>query len=901
MEGEDRPQPEALLEQAAREHRGRLKIFLGAAPGVGKTYAMLEDAQRRRKEGADIVIGIVESHGRLETEALMRGLEAIPRQLLSYRGRLLSELDLDAVLARRPALVLVDELAHTNVPGSRHEKRFQDVEELLDAGIDVMTTLNVQHLESLNDIVARITRIRVRETLPDSVLELADEIELIDLPPDELIQRLRAGKVYLRDQAHRAVNHFFSRGNLTALRELALRAAAERVDSQMISYMRAHAIPGPWPASDRLLACIGDGPGAESLVRAAKRAADRQRMPWIALHVLREEAASERGRDQAAAALQLAEQLGGEAVTLPSAADTVDEILDYAAGRNVTRLMVGRPRARRLPLPRLRASITEQLARRAGHYDVTIVAAESVEAPAPPTIRADETQRPISLRDGLLVAGTVTLSTALAFVADFFLDVPNLSLIFLTGVLMVAIRLGLWPSVLASLLSFFAYNFFFTVPYHTFAVHQTEDLLTIFFFLVIATLTGNLAGRLRERADHTRQTARRIANLYEFSRRVASAAEIDDVAWAVVSHVANTLQCQAVILLPKDGKAGGLEIAAGFPPEDHLTTANWAAAEWAWQHDKPAGWASETLPGSDWLFLPMDTPNGPVGLVGVCFADRTRPLTMAQRRLLSAVVDQAALAVERTNLARDIEEKRLLTETESLRAALLSSISHDLRTPLVSILGSAGSLQSYGDRIPPAQRAELLETIQDEAERLNRFVQNLLDMTRLGYGALTPKRDWIDLRDVIGRARQRLKKPLAAFRLSVELAEDLPLLHADAVLLEQVMANLLDNATKYAPPGTPITIAARPSDGMVELRVSDRGPGIPPADRAAVFDMFYRVRGGDREKAGTGLGLAICRGIVEAHGGSIRVEDGPDGGASIVVTLPCPAAPAAPAEAGDAE
>ncbi|MBU0724651.1 MAG: sensor histidine kinase KdpD [Alphaproteobacteria bacterium] len=893
MESDDRPQPEALLEEAAREHRGRLKIFLGAAPGVGKTYAMLEDAQRRRKEGADIVIGIVESHGRQETEALMRGLEAIPRRLLSYRGRLMSELDLDAVLARRPALVLVDELAHTNVPGSRHEKRYQDVAEILDAGIDVLTTMNVQHLESLNDVVARITRIRVRETLPDKVLELADEIELIDLPPDELIQRLRAGKVYLRDQAHRAVNHFFSRGNLTALRELALRAAAERVDSQMISYMRAHAIPGPWPTSDRLLVCIDAGPAAEALVRAAKRTAERQRIPWIALHVLHEEQMDEPARDRLAAAMHLAEQLGGETVVLPSEADAVSEILHYAAGRNVTCLMVGRPRKTRLF--RLRASVTERLARRGGDYDVIIVSAEEKpEASAP--LRAVDTSRRINGRDALIVTGVVTASSALAFVADFFLDVPNLSLIFLTGVLLVAIRLGLWPSILASLLSFFAYNFFFTVPYHTFAVHRTEDLLTIFFFLVVATLTGNLAGRLRERADSTRQTARRIGNLYEFSRRAASAAEIDDVAWAVVSHVSGTLQCQSVILLPKG--IDGLEIAAGFPPEDHLTPGNWAAAKWAWQHDKPAGWSSETLPGSDWLFLPMDTPNGPVGLVGVCFAERDRPLSTEQRRLLSAVVDQAALAVERTNLARDIEEKRLLTETESLRAALLSSISHDLRTPLVSIIGSASSLQNYGERIPPAQRGELLETIQDEAERLNRFVQNLLDMTRLGYGALTPKRDWIDLRDVVGRARERLKKPLADFAVSADMPDTLPLLHADAVLLEQVMVNLLDNAAKYAPPGTAISIAARPADGMVELRVSDRGPGIPPADREAVFDMFYRVRNGDREKAGTGLGLAICRGIVEAHGGSIRVEDGPGGtGTALVVILPVPAAPAGAGEA----
>ncbi len=887
----DRPSPDVLLHQA-QEGRGRLKIFLGAAPGVGKTYAMLESARRKQAEGIDVVVGIVESHGRAETEALTRGLKIIPRKTVEYRGRPMSEMDLDAILARKPQLVLVDELAHTNLPGGRHGKRFQDVEELLGAGIDVHTTLNIQHLESLNDVVARITRIRVRETLPDKVLELADEIELIDLPPDDLIQRLREGKVYLRDQANRAVNHFFTRGNLTALRELALRAAAERVDRQMLSYMAAHAIPGPWPTQERIMVCVDESPGSESLIRTAKRMAERQKAPWLAVHVEthHDDLLPEEAKDRLVANMLLAEQLGAEAVSLPSDAEIAEELLNYAARRNAMRLVIGRPR--RFRLRRLvRASVTDTLIRRAVDFDVTIVSASKersaeTAAPLPPA------ERKIALRPFLDATGIVALSTLVAFGVDAVLPLPNLSLVFLTGVLVTAIRLGLWPSIYASFLSFLAYNFLFTPPFHTFSIDRPEDSLTIVFFLIVATLVGNLAARLRGKAVATRLTARRTENLYEFSRRVASAANLEDVAWAVVSHVANSLQCQSVILLPR---GGALEIAAGFPPEDTLTTGNWAAAEWAWAHGKPAGWSSDTLPGSDWLFVPMTMNSRTVGLVGVSFPGSEKQFTTEQRRLLLAVVDQAALAVERTNLARDIEEQRLLTETEALRQALLSSISHDLRTPLVSIIGSVTTLQEYGDTLTPAFRGELMSTIHEEAERLNRFVQNLLDMIRLGYGAVGLRLDWLDLREVLGRAREKTARQVGAHEVSLDVAEDIGLLQADGVLIEQVIVNLVDNAAKYSPPGAPIRITAAREANEAVIRVIDAGPGIPPEHREAVFDMFFRVRAGDRQPAGTGLGLAICRGFVEAHGGHIHAEAGPGGvGTAIVVRLPLGAGPPAP-------
>ncbi|MGE0665543.1 MAG: DUF4118 domain-containing protein [Sphingomonadales bacterium] len=889
----DRPSPDVLLHQA-QEGRGRLKIFLGAAPGVGKTYAMLEDARRKQAEGVDVVIGIVESHGRSETEALTHGLKSVPRKQMAYRERTLPEMDLDALLARKPQLALVDELAHTNVPGSRHGKRFQDVEELLAAGIDVYTTLNIQHLESLNDIVARITRIRVRETLPDKVLELADEIELVDLTPDDLIQRLREGKVYLRDQASRAVNHFFTRGNLTALRELALRAAAERVDQQMLSYMAAHAIPGPWPTQDRIMVCVDESPGSENVIRSAKRMADRQKAPWIAVHVVthRDELLPEDAKDRLVAHMQLAEQLGAEAVTLPSDARVAEELLAYAARRNVQRIIIGRPRRFRLKRLLL-SSVTDDVLGAGADYDVTIVAATVRTESQEPQLLATPPRR-FEPRAFIEATAIVGVATVISYVVDTLLPLPNVSLVFLTGVLITAIRLGLWPSIYASVISFLAYNFFFTVPFHTFSISQPEDTLTIFFFLLVAALVSNLGARLRSKAEATRINARRTENLYEFSRRVAAATGIDDVAWAVVSHVATSLQCQSVILLPG---ANGLEIAAGFPPEDTLTSANRAAADWAWEHGKPAGWSSETLPASDWLFVPMAMHEKSVGLVGVLFPGRETQFTTEQRRLLMALVDQAALAVERTNLARDIEDQRLLTETEALRQALLSSVSHDLRTPLVSIIGSVTTLQEYDSTLTTAFRGELMATIHEEAQRLNRFVQNLLDMIRLGYGGVGLRADWIDLHEILGRAREKAATQLEGHAVVIDLADDVPLLYADGVLIEQVFANLLDNAAKYSPAGAPIRVTAASEDGQVVVRVIDQGPGIPPEHRDAVFDMFFRVRSGDRQPAGTGLGLAICRGFVEAHGGSIRAEAGPDGiGAAIMVRLPVTAGPDLPAE-----
>ena len=732
---------------------------------------------------------------------------------------------------------------------------------------------------------------RVRETLPDKVLELADEIELVDLPPDDLIARLREGKVYVRDQAGRAMQHFFGKGNLTALRELAMRVAAERVDAEMVNYMRAHAIAGPWPAQDRLLVCINESPVAKKLVRTAKRMAERSRMPWIVVnvHTPRTDSLGDEAKDRIAEALRLAESLGGEAFTLHA---------EVRRRQGAARVCA---RAQREPHP----------ARPTAAAAPVGLAARACRPAAAPPGRAlrDHDRRPEDepaadhliqasspdLRPDLRAFAWATLAVAVAIavshVADRFLPLANLSLIFLMAVLFAAIRFGLWPSVYTALLSFVAYNFFFTEPHHTFIVDRREDVLTMIFFLVVAVIVGNLAARLKAQVEAMRLTARRTANLYDFSRRIAGAAALNDVLWAAVHHVASTLQCHSLVLLPRQGER--LEIASGYPPEDQMSPTAWGAAHWAWQHDQAAGWGSGTLPASEWLFLPLRTGRGPQGLLGVAFENSKRQLTPEQRHLLEALVDQVAVAVERTNLATDIEDARLLSETERLRSALLSSVSHDLRTPLVSIIGSATGLASCDGALSNADRAQLVQTILEESERLNRFVQNLLDMTRLGYGALQPNREWVDLREIVGRTQRQMARSLSLLNVEVQIPEDLPFLYVDPVLIEQVLVNILDNAAKYSSAGGRIEIVAALDSEQVTVRVSDEGPGIPAEARDTVFDVFYRVRAGDKQPAGTGLGLSICRGLIEAHGGRIEALPGPGGrGTTIAFWLPVQPLPA---------
>jgi two-component system sensor histidine kinase KdpD len=890
-----RPTPESFLAEARSEERGRgaagrLKIFLGASPGVGKTYSMLEEARQRQRAGLDVVVALVETHGRTDTAALLDTLEQLPRRPVAYRGQMLSELDLDALLQRKPGLALIDELAHTNAPGSRHPKRWQDVIEVLDAGIDVVTTLNIQHVESLNDVVARITGVRVQETVPDDILKRADEIELIDLPPEELIKRLKEGKVYVPHQVGRALENFFGKGNLTALRELALRTAASRVDAEMLSWMQANAVQGPWPTEERLLVCINESPVAKNLVRAGKRMAERARIGWIVVTVVtpRHEALPADSRAATTEALRLAEALGAETVTLHAESDAAAELLAYARRRNVSRLVIGRPRSHRSlwrkALGLVREPVADRVLDEATDFEVTVI------TPHARMERRKVSRAPFvapEWRGYLVSLAGIALATLVAWPIAVWDAVPGgaISALYLTTVLIAGARYGLGPSLLGGVLGSLAYNFFYTSPFYSFHVSRAEDIVSIVVFLLGALFTGSLASRLKAQVEAMRAAQRRTETLYDFARKIAAANDTDDVLWAAAFHIAATLDCQSLILTP-DGR-GTLQQVQGHPTIEELDPRAEGAARWAYEKNEPAGAGTATLPMSDWLFVPLATAAKPLGVIGVRFRDRSRGLDPETRRLLIAVEDQIAVAVERTRLAEELAEARISSESDKLRGALLNSVSHDLRTPLVTVIGAVSSLAENEGGLSPADRGELTLTALDEARRLDRYVQNLLDMTRLGHGALKPRRAAVDLREILGRVRSDLKRVLAGHRLEIETPRDLPALDIDPVLIGQALANIVENAAKYAPAGTAIRIVAAHDAGFATISVIDEGPGIPAEERDRVFEMFHRVAQGDAKPAGTGLGLSIVRGIVEAHGGTALAEPGPAGrGTAIVVRLP---------------
>ncbi len=858
-----RPSPDALLKAAERESRGKLKIFLGAAPGVGKTYAMLLAARRRQEEGIDVVVGVVETHGRAETEAQLAGLEVVPRRVVAYRGRMLQEMDIDAVLRRRPKLVLVDELAHTNAEGSRHPKRYLDVEELLAAGIDVYSTLNVQHVESLNDVVARITRIRVRETVPDRVIDSADEVELVDLTPGDLIARLHEGKVYVREQAQRALRHYFSPGNLTALRELALRRTALRVDEQMLSYMREHAITGPWAAGERVVVCLDPSPAAANAVRAAKRTADGLDAELIALYVESDRHAllSEAERGELAAAMRLAEQLGAEVVSVPGTS-VVEEILAFARARNATRIVVGKSRRSRWFELR-HPSVVDALVRSGSGLAIEVAPSDK----EPGTTRASDWLTGVPTTPGPYLEGAVTtaLATAVGVAIDRTIVLPNISLVFVVPVMVAAARHGLVPSLWVAALATGCFNFFFLPPLYEFTIRDPANVVALFFFMLVAVLASALAARTRSQTEAARREARTTAELYAFSRKIAGVLELYDLLWIVVTHLARLLNAEIVILMPDDGR---LESRAAFPPDSDFSDADLAAARWSWEADRPTGKGTDTLPGGRWLFVPIRTSRGAVGVIGVLALPEGSVLSSGQRRLLDAVGNQAAVAIERVTLANDIDQARLGEERERLRSAMLTSVSHDLRTPLASIIGALSSLRSFRDRYDRETRDELTATALSEAERLDRFVGNLLDMTRLDAGAIVPRREPVEAGDLVSTVLRRAAPVLVRHVVASTIEPGLPALSLDFVLAEQALFNLLDNAAKYAPEGSRIEVVARrASDGQVEIVLQDEGPGIPAEALPRLFDKFYRAQDGDRRRAGTGLGLAIARGFVEVQGG----------------------------------
>ncbi|HEY7362974.1 MAG TPA: sensor histidine kinase KdpD, partial [Methylomirabilota bacterium] len=885
---ETRPDPDALLarvkEEEARERRGRLKVFFGAAAGVGKTYAMLEAAREQRADGVDVVVGYVETHRRAETEALLEGLEVLPARTSEYRGATLREFDLDAALARRPTLILVDELAHTNAPGSRHAKRWQDVLELLDAGINVYTTVNVQHVESLNDVVAKITGVVVRETVPDSVLEQADEVELIDLPPDDLLERFKDGKVYMPGLAEEALRNFFRKGNLIALRELALRSTAERVDAQMRVYMREHAIGKVWPAAERILVCIGPTPDAARLVRSAKRMAERLGAEWIAAYV--ETPAHRRlpaeARDRVIQTLRLAEQLGAETVTLPGQRMS-DAILGFARNRNVTKILVGKPRRplwRRLVM----GSIVDALVQGSGEIDIYVITGER-EAEAPVAVR-----RPPVKTDwrgfGVAVVA-VLLATSLAWLMFPFFAVSNLIMVYLLGVVAVATRWGRGPSLLASVLSVAAFDFFFVPPYLTFAVSDTEYLVTFVVMLLVAIVISTLTIRIRTQAEAAREREERTAALYAMSRELASTRGVEALLAIAVRHISEVFRSQVVVLLPD---AGG-RLAPGAGGQYAMDANELGVSRWVYEHRQLAGLGTTTLPGASALYLPLLASREPVGVLGVRPADRHALDAPEQLHQLETFGNQMALAIERANLADEARDAHVRIESERLRNSLLSSVSHDLRTPLTTITGAITAILEDGARLDAPTRRELLESAREEAERLNRLVQNLLEMTRLESGALQLHKEWHPLEEVIGAALSRLGKRLADRRVTTRVPPDLPLVPIDDVLIEQVLVNLLDNAVKYTPPGSPITIIATGTDRAVTVEVADRGPGLPPGDEDKVFEKFYR--GQPAVGRGAGLGLAICHGIVRAHNGRIWAQNLPEGGVAFLFTLPLAETPPA--------
>jgi two-component system sensor histidine kinase KdpD len=891
---DQRPSPDALLEAARREEArtGKLKIFVGAAPGVGKTYEMLQDARAKQKEGVDLVVGVVETHGRKETQVLLNGLEIIPRKHIGYRGQTLDEMDIDAIIARRPALALVDELAHTNAPGSRHPKRYLDVEELLNRGIDVYTTVNIQHIESLNDVVAQITGVRVRETIPDQVFDRADAIELVDLTPDDLIQRLKEGKVYVPKQAERALEHFFSPANLTALRELALRRTAERVDEQLLTQMQARAIPGPWAAGERVLVCISEDPRAAGLVRYAKRLSDRLHAPFSALFIegRRARQLNEEERDRVADTLRLAQELGGDPVTIPGGDKrTADDVLRYARANNVTQIVLGKS-ARSRWFELLHGSVVHDLVRAAGNISVHVIAGDDIEGQPVPrkTTRTAEKRESVDLRSYAIALVVVAAALGLGELIRQYFGVENVDLVFLTAVISVAVRFGLWPSLFASVLSSLCYNFFFLPPLYTFTIADPTNVAALFFLTVVAVIVSNVAARVRRQATAAMNRARTTEALYSFSRKLAGVGTLDDVLWVTAYQIALMLKVRVVILLPENQS---IVVKAGYPPEDTLDDSDIAAAKWAWEHNRSAGRGSDTLPGAKRLFLPMRTGRGAIGVVGID-SDKQGPLlTPEERRLLDALLDQGALAIERVRLVEDMEGAKLTIETDRLRAALLTSISHDLKTPLAVVFAAAGTLRDLSSALSDAEKAELLATIIDESDRLNRFIANLLDMTRLESGAVVPNTALHDLGEIIGSALQRASKILASHRVEVSLATDLPMLDLDAVLFEQALFNLLDNAAKYAPVGTLIRIQGWRDASSVWLQIIDEGEGIPAVDLEHIFDKFFRAQKGDQVRAGTGLGLVIARGFVEAMQGTLTAANRTDRtGAVLTVKLPIPAA-----------
>ena len=892
-----RPDPDALLarvkDDESRARRGRLRIFFGATAGVGKSYAMLEAARRQRADGVDVVVGYVELHGRPDTEALLEGLEILPPMLLEHRGITLTEFDLDGALARKPKLLIVDELAHSNHPGARHPKRWQDVEELLSAGIDVYTTVNVQHLESLHDVVAQITGVDVRETVPDRVFGGADEVELIDLPPDELLERLAEGKVYVPEKARQAAQNFFREGNLIALRQLALRATAERVDAAMREYRERHAISATWAANERILVCVGPDPLSTRLVRSAARMASALHAEWLAVYVETPKLVRlpQAARDRILQTLRLAADLGAESANL-SGESVAATLIEFARQRNISRIIVGKPLRPRWR-DRFDVSLVDELIRLSGTIDIYVISGElGEERPAPPRIPTRSSLWPAYLK-ALAVVAAATL--VCSFMTGRF-ESTNIVMVYLLGTVVVAARFGRGPAVMAAVLSVCLFDFMFVPPKYSFAVSDTQYVITFAVMLTTAFLISHLAARGKRQASVARQRERRAAELYALSRELARRRTIDEIARFLVRHVLASIAGEAAVLLPDaDGKIQdpehfcdrGTPRAAASANRFPVPGNDLGIAQWAYDHRKKAGLNTDTLASATAMYLPLSALKRNIGVLGLRPTDPRQLQIPEQMGLVEALINQAAIAMERVQLAAAAQDASVQIESERLRNVLLSAISHDFRTPLATIIGSASTLRDSDAALGEARRRALLDTLLHEADRMNRLVGNLLDLTRFSEGRIELRHDWVAIDELVGAVLARLASLLASHPVTLHMPPEPPLVQGDEVMLEQVLSNLVENVARHTPAGTPFEISARADDDTLEIVVRDRGPGFPPGEETRVFEKFHQARP-ESAQSGFGLGLAISKAIVEAHGGTISAANASGGGAEFRFSLPLP-------------
>ncbi len=881
-----RPNPDELLAQVQAEEaeakRGSLKIFFGYAAGVGKTYAMLANARQAKASGQEVVVGYVEPHGRPETEALLTGLETLPVQEVSYKGVTLKEFDVDAALTRRPELILVDELAHTNASGCRHQKRWQDVEELLEAGINVWTTLNVQHIDSLNDVIGQITGVIVRETVPDRMIEVADEIELVDIPPEDLLARLQAGKVYVPEQAQRAIQRFFQKPNLTALRELSFRQAARRVHSDVELARREKAVLQPWATGERLLVCVGPSPTTARVIRTAKRMASALDAPWVAVSVDRTgDTGSGLANQHIAQHFRLAERLGAETVTL-TGENMAETILDYARSRNVTKILIGKTaeaRWKRLFF----GTVVDDVLENSGDIDVYVIHGKE-ERPERTAPQAKPT--PIRWLPYIISAGIVAATGVIAAMLRtlHLVDAEaNTVMLFLAAVAYVAYRFGRGPATFASVLAVLVFDVFFVLPYYTLKVEDIRYVVTFGVMLAIGLVISGLTSRLRSLVEGTKLRERRTVALYELGKQLSSLYGQVFLVSAAGEKIAEMIGGEVAIFL--DRPIGPPEVAFGHNGQIARHSVSLPAAQWVIGHDEIAGAGTNTLPNAVALFLPLTGSQKTLGAIAIKVDDVERLLEPNQRRLLESCANQLGLALERDQLAIDAAEARIQAETEQVRSSLLSGVSHDLKTPLAAIAGASSSLLE-SPSLDEETRRQLLETVAEEATRLNRLLENILQMSRLDAGTAPPNKQWHVLEEIVGSALHRTRHALEKHTVDVRLACDLPLIFVDGLLLEQLLVNLLENAARYTPEGTRITITAAVDGRSLRLSVADSGPGLPQGSEERIFEKFFRATATADASRGSGLGLAICRAIAKAHGGNITAVNRREGGAEFLVRLP---------------